>query len=78
VGIENVEALTEEPVEGEDAPRVRESDLAVRERQDREKAEANRARQIRLGHVPDPNAEEEGEEKPKKAAPRKKSAAKSE
>jgi hypothetical protein len=75
VGIENVEDLTE----NEDAPRARESDQAVRDRQDREKAEANRARQIRLGHVPDPDADEdEDEEKPKKkTASPKKPAAKS-
>lgn len=75
MGIENVEDLTE----NEDAPRARESDQAIRDRQDREKAEENRARQIRLGHVPDPDADEdEDEEKPKKkTASPKKPAAKS-
>jgi hypothetical protein len=39
----------------------RESALAERERHDKEKSDAVKARQIRLGHVPDPNAVEEEE-----------------
>lgn len=50
--------------ESAEAVPVRESALHERERQDAEKAAANKARQIRLGDVPDPNAEEE-EEAPK-------------
>jgi hypothetical protein len=37
----------------------RESSLEERERKDKEKAESIRERQIRLGHVPDPNEEED-------------------
>jgi hypothetical protein len=55
---------------------VRESALAERERHDREKAEANRARQIRLGDVPDSSAEEEAPKPKARAKP--KPAAKSE
>lgn len=48
----------------EEAP-VRESALAERQRHDQEKADAIRARQIRLGDIPDPDAVEEDEDKPK-------------
>lgn len=37
----------------------RETDLEERERKDREKAEAIKERQIRLGHIPDPSEETE-------------------
>lgn len=53
-----------------------ESAQAERERQDAEKAANIKARQIRLGDVPDPDKEEE-ESKPKSTS-RKKTAAKSE
>lgn len=70
MGIENVEEMTSEG--------GRESSQAERDRHDEEIAAENKARQIRLGHVPDPNEAEEEEpaaKKPaaKKAAPRKKS-----
>ena len=64
MGIENVEALTEEPVASEGAP-VRESAQAERDRHDQEKADEIKARQIRLGHIPNPNEVEETEEKSK-------------
>jgi len=64
VGIENVETLTEEPIESEEAP-VRESAQAERDRHDAEKAAEIKARQIRLGHIPNPDEAEEAEEKPK-------------
>lgn len=56
-----------------------ESALAERERKDKEKADSIKARQIRLGDIPDPDAVEaeetsDSEDKPRaKAAPRKKS-----
>jgi hypothetical protein len=51
----------------------RESALAERERHDKEKSDAVKARQIRLGHVPDPNAvaEETSESEPKATARKK-------
>lgn len=64
VGIENVETLTEEPIESEEAP-VRESARAERERHDAEKAADIKARQVRLGDIPKPNDVEESEDKPK-------------
>lgn len=62
MGIENVEVLTEEPIDSEAAP-VRESAQAERDRHDAEKVAENKARQVRLGDVP--NSEESEEEKPK-------------
>ena len=56
----------------------RESASAKDDRHDKEKADAIKARQIRLGHIPDPDTEDEEEEEkpkstPKRAASRKKS-----
>lgn len=53
----------------------RESAQAERDRHDEEIAAENKARQIRLGHIPDPDAEEEEAPKP---APKKASRKKSE
>ena len=44
----------------------RESELEERQRKDAEKAADNKARQIRLGHIPRPEALEEEEGKPPK------------
>lgn len=51
----------------------RESSLDERLRKDKEKADAIRARQIRLGHVPAP---EEPKEEPKEEKPKPKAKAK--
>jgi len=45
-----------------DVTTIRESSLEERQRQDREKAEDIRKRQIRLGDISDPDATEETEE----------------
>jgi len=48
----------------------RESSEDERLRKDQERADENRARQIRLGHIPAPEAEEEDEEPKEKPKPR--------
>jgi hypothetical protein len=42
---------------------ARESSLEERQRKDKEKADAVKARQIRLGHIPSPEAEEKSKAK---------------
>ena len=57
MGIEGVELLSGWQNSGSDGVE-RESAAAERERQDAEKAAAIRERQIRLGHIPNPDEEE--------------------